>query len=93
MEDKKDNAPEMTIEEAFQALDAILSSSEPAGRKLDFLLQEMNRETNTIGSKANNAEIFTKYQKGLEYVKFLKERIDGIEKKLIILESGEENVG
>ncbi len=41
----------------FQALDAILSSAEPAGRKLDFLLQEMNRETNTIGSKANNAEI------------------------------------
>ncbi len=30
------------------------SSSEPVGRKLDFLLQEINREVNTIGSKANN---------------------------------------
>lgn len=27
------------------------------GRKLDFLIQEMNRETNTIGSKANDLEI------------------------------------
>lgn len=41
----------------FSALTGILDSPEPAGRRLDFLLQEMNRETNTIGSKANNAEI------------------------------------
>lgn len=41
----------------FKAMDDIVSKPEPAGRKLDFLLQEMNRETNTIGSKANNAEI------------------------------------
>ncbi|MOA60565.1 hypothetical protein D3C78_1854750 [compost metagenome] len=31
-----------------------MKSSEPIGRKLDFLIQEMNRETNTIGSKANH---------------------------------------
>ena len=30
---------------------------EPAGRKLDFIAQEMLRETNTIGSKSNDAEI------------------------------------
>lgn len=41
----------------FEAFDAILESGEPVGRKLDFLLQEINRETNTIGSKANNARI------------------------------------
>ncbi|MEL1134173.1 YicC/YloC family endoribonuclease [Desulfitobacterium sp. THU1] len=34
-----------------------LNSSEPVGRKLDFLVQEMNREINTIGSKANNISI------------------------------------
>ncbi|AHF07659.1 YicC/YloC family endoribonuclease [Desulfitobacterium metallireducens] len=34
-----------------------LRSSEPVGRKLDFLVQEMNREINTIGSKANNVRI------------------------------------
>ena len=32
----------------------ILDSDEPAGRKLDFLIQEINREVNTIGSKAND---------------------------------------
>lgn len=41
----------------FESFYDIAGGSEPAGRKLDFLLQEMNRETNTIGSKAGNAEI------------------------------------
>ncbi|WNS45759.1 YicC/YloC family endoribonuclease [Paenibacillus sp. MMS20-IR301] len=36
---------------------AILLDSEPAGRKLDFLVQEMNRETNTIGMKCNHLNI------------------------------------
>ena len=31
-----------------------LEEKEPVGRKLDFLIQEMNREINTIGSKAND---------------------------------------
>lgn len=38
-------------------LDSFLVEVEPVGRKLDFLLQEMNREVNTIGSKANDAQI------------------------------------
>lgn len=41
----------------FGAFYDICNSPEPSGRKLDFLMQEMNRETNTIGSKANNAGI------------------------------------
>ena len=41
----------------FKTFEDILSSGEPAGRKLDFLMQEMNRETNTIGSKCSNSEI------------------------------------
>ena len=41
----------------FLAFDDILSANEPAGRKLDFLLQEMNRETNTIGSKCQNSAV------------------------------------
>ncbi len=41
----------------FGAFYDIIASSEPSGRKLDFLMQELNRETNTIGSKANNAKI------------------------------------
>ena len=41
----------------FGAFYDIINSPEPSGRKLDFLMQELNRETNTIGSKANNARI------------------------------------
>lgn len=35
----------------------LLSDTNPVGRKLDFIVQEMNRETNTIGSKAQDIEI------------------------------------
>lgn len=35
----------------------LLKTEEPIGKKLDFIIQEMNRETNTIGSKANHLEI------------------------------------
>ncbi len=41
----------------FGAFYDICASKEPSGRKLDFLMQELNRETNTIGSKCNNANI------------------------------------
>jgi len=41
----------------FREFDRYVESKEPIGRKLDFLLQEMNRETNTIGSKACDSEI------------------------------------
>ena len=41
----------------FDAFYEIASLPEPSGRKLDFLMQEMNRETNTIGSKCNNSAI------------------------------------
>ena len=37
--------------------DALADSAEPCGRKLDFLLQEMNREVNTIGSKADGLSV------------------------------------
>ena len=41
----------------FGAFYDIAGLPEPSGRKLDFLIQELNRETNTIGSKCNNARI------------------------------------
>lgn len=41
----------------FDLFGDILASGEPAGRKLDFLVQEINRETNTIGSKCQNSDI------------------------------------
>lgn len=45
------------LESHFKTFYEIVASPEPCGRKLDFLLQEMNREINTTGSKANNADI------------------------------------
>jgi len=41
----------------FDAFYEIAALPEPSGKKLDYLIQEFNRETNTIGSKANNARI------------------------------------
>lgn len=41
----------------FDGFAEILASDEPAGRRLDFLVQEINRETNTIGSKCQNSAI------------------------------------
>lgn len=41
----------------FDEFYQIISSDEPAGRRLDFLIQEINREINTTGSKANDIEI------------------------------------
>ncbi len=41
----------------FDGFEKILAADEPAGRRLDFLVQEINRETNTIGSKCQNAAI------------------------------------
>ncbi len=41
----------------FAQFKAVLNEKQPAGRKLDFLVQELNREVNTIGSKACDTEI------------------------------------
>lgn len=53
-----------SVEEEITRLDShisqflnLLNEDKAIGKKLDFLVQEMNRETNTIGSKANNLEI------------------------------------
>jgi len=58
---------------------ACLNLSEPQGRKLDFIAQEMNREINTIGSKSNDVEISNRViamKNGLEK---LKEQIRNVE--------------
>ena len=63
----------------FEAFDSILTSNEPVGRKLDFLLQEINRETNTIGSKACDvaiAKIVVEIKSELEKIR---EQIQNIE--------------
>jgi len=58
---------------------AIIEKDEPIGRKLDFLVQEMNREVNTIGSKANDARISEKVVDMKSLLEKLKEQIQNIE--------------
>ena len=41
----------------FEALEALFNSAEPVGRRIDFMLQETNREVNTIGSKCSDADM------------------------------------
>jgi len=56
--DRSDITEELTrLQSHFQQFDDCVKSAEPVGRTLDFLAQEINREINTIGSKANDTEI------------------------------------
>jgi uncharacterized protein (TIGR00255 family) len=58
MADRSDVTEELVrFDSHLQQFDETLLLEEPVGRKLDFLMQELNREVNTIGSKANDAEI------------------------------------
>ena len=63
----------------FEAFDSMLESTEPVGRKLDFLLQEMNRETNTIGSKACDTEIARIVVEMKSELEKIREQIQNIE--------------
>jgi len=56
--DRSDISEELTrLESHFQQFDDCVKSKEPVGRTLDFLAQEMNREVNTLGAKANDGVI------------------------------------
>ncbi len=56
--DRSDISEELTrLQSHFKQFEDCRKSKEPVGRTLDFLAQEMNREINTIGSKANDALI------------------------------------
>ena len=55
------------------------TEGEPVGRKLDFLIQEMNREANTIGSKANQAEAARIVVEIKSEIEKLREQVQNIE--------------
>jgi len=57
----------------------MLSADFPVGRKLDFLVQELNRETNTIGSKCNNSEITRAVLDMKSEIEKIREQIQNIE--------------
>ena len=57
----------------------ILESGEPVGRKLDFLTQELNREANTIGSKAQDVEIAAVVVEIKSEIEKIREQIQNLE--------------
>lgn len=63
----------------FSEFDNIINCGEPAGRKLDFLIQEINREVNTIGSKASDIEIAKTVVTLKGEIEKLREQIQNIE--------------
>ena len=58
---------------------SIVEENVPVGRKLDFLVQEMNRETNTIGSKSNDIEITNHVVDIKSEIEKIREQIQNIE--------------
>jgi uncharacterized protein (TIGR00255 family) len=78
--DKADINEEITrLISHIQQFSQTLEDDEPIGRKLDFLVQEMNREANTIGSKANDSSIAKKVVDVKSLLEKLKEQIQNIE--------------
>lgn len=57
----------------------LLESKEPVGRKLDFLIQEFNRESNTIGSKAQDIEVTRTVVELKSEIEKIREQIQNIE--------------
>ena len=57
----------------------LLKSDENVGKKLDFIIQEMNRETNTIGSKANSLEITNEVINIKTQLENIREQVQNIE--------------
>ncbi len=63
----------------IQLKNIILESMQPDGKKLDFLVQEMNREANTIGSKANDIEITNLMLEIKSEIEKIREQVQNIE--------------
>jgi uncharacterized protein (TIGR00255 family) len=59
--------------------DALSDSPEPCGRKLDFLLQEMNREINTIGSKADGLQVSEVVIQAKAEMEKMREQVQNVE--------------
>lgn len=67
------------LESHIKQFEKTLLLLEPIGRKLDFLLQEMNREVNTIGSKANDSSIAKEVVEMKSLLEKMKEQVQNIE--------------
>ena len=67
------------LESHFKQVEGTLEQSGSIGRKLDFLMQEMHREINTIGSKNQNAEISMMVVEAKTILEKMREQVQNIE--------------
>ena len=78
--ERSDITEELTrLEAHMQACTRLLSSSEAVGRKIEFLVQEMHREVNTIGSKSNDTAIAHSVVELKSELERMREQIQNIE--------------
>ena len=63
----------------FDQMKVFLDSDQPVGRKLDFIVQEMNREANTIGSKVNDSKLAHKVVDIKGEIEKIREQVQNIE--------------
>lgn len=78
--DRTDVAEEVTrLRSHLAQMRALLAGGEPAGRKMDFLVQEMHRESNTIGSKSQSAEITAAVVAMKAEIERMREQVQNVE--------------
>lgn len=78
--DRCDVAEEITrLTSHFEQMRTCIASSEPVGRKMDFIIQEINREFNTIGSKASKLEMTRGVIEAKNELERLREQIANVE--------------
>ncbi len=78
--DRSDISEELArLQSHLVQYEACRTASEPVGRKLDFLAQEMNREINTVGSKANDAAIAAEVIRLKTELERFREQVQNIE--------------
>lgn len=78
--DKSSICEEVTrLKSHIESFKNMLKSEGPIGKKIDFLIQEMNRETNTIGSKANSIGITNYVIEMKNEIENIREQVQNIE--------------
>ena len=78
--DRADVSEELVrLESHLKALRGLLGSSDAVGKRIEFLLQEVNRELNTIGSKANDLEMTRLVVDGKAEMEKIREQVQNVE--------------
>lgn len=78
--DRCDISEELTrFRSHLQQFEQLFESREPVGRQMDFLIQELNRETNTMGSKSNDAELTSNVVAIKAELEKIREQVQNIE--------------